>query len=406
MLALAAPPAHPDLAPSPTPRQELIAAHYLAHGETVGMAARLAGIRTPTLQRLLDDPEFEALVEECRRIEALPRAEQEARLDRFFRRAVERALADGRVGAIAAAMRLLGLAPRGGGRGARAEGSEDDGLTEEEAREAGKRWGLVPDGDGGWLTADGREAMPGREVDIVGTPGGPVRCLETLEIAELSPDFVDGLDEQSLEQTQEFNRLAYSWGGPQWDPATRTLWYWESAKAEAKRLREREARQATSPPWDPAAEVIRQAAAAAKPVPPAPGLSPTAPASAEKKPRAAGPDLAVRLDRLLACGTPADAAEADLAEAVCSLLWPNWPAYEGELDPMELWRLRDLLAGAAVHPQLLARLGGAGTGPCSGHRPGTGPPDPCPVPMMATSLPIRRCVELPPGYPIPASEST
>ena len=111
MLAPATPPAHPDPAPGPTPRQELAAAHYLAQGETVGMAARLAGIKPEALQRLQEESEFEALVEECRRIEALPKAEQEARLERFFRRAVERALADGRVGAIAAAMRLLGLAP-------------------------------------------------------------------------------------------------------------------------------------------------------------------------------------------------------------------------------------------------------------------------------------------------------
>jgi hypothetical protein len=110
------------------------------------MAARLAGIKPEALQRLLEEPEFLALVEECRRIEALPKAEQEARLERFFRRAVERALADGRVGAIAAAMRLLGLAPRGGGRGPGGDGSEDPGLSEEEGREAGKRWGMVPDG--------------------------------------------------------------------------------------------------------------------------------------------------------------------------------------------------------------------------------------------------------------------
>ena len=82
MLGPTTPFSHPDPAHGvggPTPRQELIAAHYLAQGETVGMAARLAGIRAPTLQRLVEEPEFEALVEECRRIEALPRAEQEAR---------------------------------------------------------------------------------------------------------------------------------------------------------------------------------------------------------------------------------------------------------------------------------------------------------------------------------------
>jgi hypothetical protein len=79
MLGPATPFTQPDAAyapPGPTPRQELIAAHYLAQGETVGMAARLAGIRAPVLQRLVEEPEFEALVAECRRIEALPRAEQ------------------------------------------------------------------------------------------------------------------------------------------------------------------------------------------------------------------------------------------------------------------------------------------------------------------------------------------
>ena len=265
MLGPTTPFSHPDPAHGvggPTPRQELIAAHYLAQGETVGMAARLAGIRAPTLQRLVEEPEFEALVEECRRIEALPRAEQEARLDRFFRRAVERALADGRVGAIAAAMRLLGLGARGGRGPGGGDGQADDEVSEEELAEAGGRWGMVPDGAGGWLTPDGREAMPGREVDIVIGKDGPVRCLETLELAELSPDFVDSLDDQSLEQTQELNRLAYSYGGPQWDPVTRTFWYWESAKAEAKRLREQEPARAASAPWDPAAEVIRQAAEA------------------------------------------------------------------------------------------------------------------------------------------------
>ena len=215
----------------PTPRQELIAAHYLAQGETVGMAARLAGIEPSALQRLTGEPEFEALVKECRRIEALPKAEQEARLERLFRRAVERALADGRVGAIAAAMRLLGLAPRGGSgprtpRKSGCDGDPGDGVTEDEEvreHEAGKPWGLVPDGEGGWLTSDGREAMPGRELDIVIGKDGPVRCLETYGLAALAPDYIDSLDDQSLEQTQELNRLAYSFGGPQWDPVTRTL---------------------------------------------------------------------------------------------------------------------------------------------------------------------------------------
>jgi hypothetical protein len=121
------------------------------------------------------------------------------------------------------------------------------------------------------------------------------------------------------------------------------------------------------------------------------------------------PDLAASLDRLLATGTPVDPAEADLAEAVCSLVWPNWPPYEGRLDQIELWRLRDLLARTTVSPQVLARLGGAGTGlaaesdirssPTSsrpGYRPGAGLPDPREVAMIPAPLPMGRRVPRPP----------
>ena len=349
--------------PGPTPRQELIAAHYLAQGETVGMAARLAGIRAPILQRLVDEPEFEALVEECRRIEALPRAEQEARLDRFFRRAVERALADGRVGAIAAAMRLLGLGARGGrGPGGGDRQPEDD-VSEEELAKAGGRWGMVPDGEGGWLTPDGREAMPGREVDVVFRRAGPSAASRPWSWPSSRPT------SSTASTTRTWSRRTSSTGSPTSMAARNgTRSPGPSGTGRAPRPSAAPARagseRAASAPWDPAAEVIRQAAeaAATKPAPPTPQRNPKAPTSAEKKPRAAGPDLAVRLDRLLASGTPADAAEADLAEAVCSLLWPNWPPYEGELDLMELWCLRDLLARTAVHPQLLARLGGASSG--------------------------------------------
>jgi hypothetical protein len=401
MLAPVTPPAHADPAPGPTPRQELAAAHYLAQGETVGMAARLAGIKPEALQRLQEESEFEALVEECRRLEALPKAEQEARLERFFRRAVERALADGRVGAIAAAMRLLGLASRGGGRGPRADGDEDVGLTEEEEREAGKPWGMVPDGEGGWLTPDGREAMPGRELEIVLGKDGPIRCLETVDIIDRSPPYIDFLEGLDRRTTQEMNRTAFPYAGVQWDPVTRTLWHWESAKAEADRLREQATKAAASAPWDPVADAMR---AALPPEPAAPPKPKAAPKASPPIP-AAPSDLATRLDRLLATGAPAGPAEADLAEAVCSFLWPNWPPYQGALDGIELWRLRDLLARTPVSPQVLARLGSAGTGPSSGHRPATGPPDPFLVPMTATPLPIRRRVELPPGDPALASES-
>ena len=197
------------------------------------------------------------------------------------------------------------------------------------------------------------------------------------------------------------NRTAFPYAGVQWDPVTRTLWHWESAKAEADRLREQAAKAAASAPWDPVADAMR---AALPPEPAAPPKPKAAPKASPPIPVAPS-DLATRLDRLLATGAPAGPAEADLAEAVCSLLWPNWPPYQGALDGIELWRLRDLLARTPVSPQVLARLGGAGTGPSSGHRPATGPPDPFLVPMTATPLPIRRRVELPPGDPALASES-
>ena len=80
------------------------------------------------------------------------------------------------------------------------------------------------------------------------------------------------------------------------------------------------------------------------------------------------------LDRKL---RPVGPEDEDLAEAVCSVLWPNWPAYRGDVD---LFRLRDLLARTPVEPATLARLGGvapAGTAPRPAHWPaqhGRGPP--------------------------------
>jgi hypothetical protein len=48
-------------------------------------------------------------------------------------------------------------------------------------------------------------------------------------------------------------------------------------------------------------------------------------------------------------------ADADLAEAVCALRWPNWPAYRGSLDLAEV---RRALHGRRVDERTLTRLGG------------------------------------------------
>jgi hypothetical protein len=77
---------------------------------------------------------------------------------------------------------------------------------------------------------------------------------------------------------------------------------------------------------------------------------------------------------------------------------------------MELWRLRDLLAGTAVHPQLLARLGGASSGPRAeqvgwSHPRARAGPDVLDGESRARlmSLPTRRPVERPPkGMAVPS----
>jgi hypothetical protein len=43
-------------------------------------------------------------------------------------------------------------------------------------------------------------------------------------------------------------------------------------------------------------------------------------------------DLGGRLDRVLATEGPETAEDRDLADAACSLLLPDWPAYQGAID--------------------------------------------------------------------------
>jgi hypothetical protein len=207
----------------PTPRQELLAARLLCRGEPLTLAARMAGIRPEMLDELCREPAFRRLQEDCEAEQAQSAEERRTRLEGLFHLALEQGLAEGRVGAIAAAMRLLGLAPRGGGGGGRQRAKEDGDGPEPEPP-SGERWGLAYDEEQGWVTPDGREAMPGRELEIVEAPKGPVRCLETVGFVDLSPPYLDFLDGLDLKTTQEINQLAYSDAGPQWDPVTRTLW--------------------------------------------------------------------------------------------------------------------------------------------------------------------------------------
>ncbi len=185
-------------------------------------------------------------------------------------------------------MRLLGLAPT------RTRDPEDD--DEPEEPPSGERWGMTwdPEGEGEWRTPDGRPAMPGRDLAVVPTPGGPARCLETAPMAEAWPDMIPGFDAMATDHLHHFNRLAYPQGGLQWDPRTRTLWYWHA----------------------PGGGASVQAAV---------------PAGARAATPAAAPvtklvdDLRGRLDRLLASTAAVGPEDEDLAEAVCSVLWPNCP---------------------------------------------------------------------------------
>jgi hypothetical protein len=55
-------------------------------------------------------------------------------------------------------------------------------------------------------------------------------------------------------------------------------------------------------------------------------------ARAREERRAALEELQGRIRALCAKPSPSTAEELDLAEAVCSLRWPHWPAYQGPLD--------------------------------------------------------------------------
>ena len=65
--------------------------------------------------------------------------------------------------------------------------------------------------------------------------------------------------------------------------------------------------------------------------------------------------LAARIARLLDRSLPRTADELDLAEAICALRWPKWPAYRG---PIDLAALRRALAGFTIDAATLNWLGG------------------------------------------------
>ena len=102
------------------------------------------------------------------------------------------------------------------------------------------------------------------------------------------------------------------------------------------------------------AHLFEPGAVAEEPDPPRPACLP-APAVAEAvAPATPVADLRARIKRLLDRGQPRLVEELDLAEAICAVKWPNWPAYKG---PIDLSLLRRALSGVAIDTKTLHWLG-------------------------------------------------
>ena len=79
------------------------------------------------------------------------------------------------------------------------------------------------------------------------------------------------------------------------------------------------------------------------------------PAAIEPPPGETIPSLRARIARLLDRSAERLPEELDLAEAVCALKWPKWPAYRGAVD---LGLLRRALDGTVIDGPTLNWLGG------------------------------------------------
>lgn len=342
-------------------RQLLAAAQSVAAGVGELTAAAMADLPLGSLTR---HPLYSALLAECRAFDERPRAEQDRVLELLTRRAVERALAAGRVGAIPAAMRLLGLGlsrpgpPSPDGGETRPADPANDDEPDSAPADPGKPWGMRKDGKGGWIwPEDDRPVMPDRAVLVVEAPKGPARLLDPA--TKDGPDraetaLLGALDDMGRADVDTFNRMALPHGGPQWDPVTRTLRRWP-LRSPAEAAAPATAAKAAAPARVPAAPAV-----VPPPLPPAPAAD-----SVE--------GLRARLLPLLAEDGPPPRTpdEIDLAEAVCALLWPNWPPYAGTIDQ---GRLRDALAGRRLDGRILNRLGNPAPAPPAPNGRGRGPP--------------------------------
>ena len=103
------------------------------------------------------------------------------------------------------------------------------------------------------------------------------------------------------------------------------------------------------------AHLFEPGAVADEPDPPRPACLPAPPvAAATAAPATPVADLRARVQRLLDRTQPRLAGELDLAEAICAVKWPNWPAYKGAIDPA---LLRRALLGVVIDTPTLHWLG-------------------------------------------------
>ncbi|HEX8375998.1 MAG TPA: hypothetical protein VF606_12555, partial [Geminicoccaceae bacterium] len=197
------------------------------------------------LDALRADPDFLAVAAGCAVIAARSPEARDTRLMCLARLALERGLADGRPGAVAAVLRSLApRSPPGGPAEKPAAAPARKRRSPAKAAEPepepagaapapdGSRWGMWPDEEEGWVGTDGLPVMAGRPLAVVDAPGGPVRVLD------VNPDtvplaFLETLDGFDAAAVRDLNRSAHPGGGLQWDPVTRTLWSWGGESADA-----------------------------------------------------------------------------------------------------------------------------------------------------------------------------
>jgi hypothetical protein len=242
--------------------------------------------------------------------------------------------------------------------------------------------------------AIGTNEMPGRPVaprPVPSTPGSPTHALDEPPagppaaapgtaptdpdglrelrrqalLAKVRPALRPSLATTSLELLEQFTAAADP------DPTVYEAWFAAQAKPPTTPLTLSAEDQALirhvtrhNPPWLKGAYLgyyrppVPRSAFAPEP-PPAPPpcppeVLPPDPAVPDPAARATLPGLQARLVRLLDRAQPRQPDELDLAEAVCALRWPNWPAYQG---PIDLGLLRRALQDLPLDPDTLHWLG-------------------------------------------------